>query len=288
MAPFVKVDALRRIITRVPRNASVKIVARWIPGEIFAGVCDLEIYDLVIARPNTELYVHPLLHAKSYRFDEFVYIGSANLSSKAMGWVHPSNIEILEPAGERSGKVRELERRLLATSIKVDESYRSEMARLVELLGGQTSIDESFFEAHISVNPTSWLPSCRDPMRVWLVYSDPHNAQKRTVESALEAAKKDLSALAIPVGRSIEEFREIVTIELESLPLVTEITHEALLGLSEADAIKLVTKYLEPRVGECDPASQWEILREWLLEFFPNVYRREVYPDLFRVSRIVL
>ena len=131
-----------------------------------------------LSRQNTELFVHPLLHAKSYRFDDFIYIGSANLTGKALGWAYPSNLEILEPAGEDSKLFEYLETHLLATSKKVDAAYRDEMAKLVLALGEQSAIAPSFFEAHIPIQESSWFPKCRDPRRLWLVYSDPQEGSQ--------------------------------------------------------------------------------------------------------------
>ena len=48
IAPFVKADALSLILECVPDpSIPIKVVARWIPIEIAAGVCDLEIFDVV-------------------------------------------------------------------------------------------------------------------------------------------------------------------------------------------------------------------------------------------------
>jgi hypothetical protein len=287
VAPFVKVDALRRILERIAPATSVTVVARWIPGEILAGVCDLEIYDLILARQNAELLVHPLLHAKSYRFDDSVYIGSANLTSKALGWACPSNLEILELASEQAPSIRELERHLLATSTKVDASYRDEMSRQVELLGEQLTIHECLFQAHLPARLSSWLPKCRDPRRLWLVYSDPHEARKRTVESAYRAAVDDLLAIGPPTGLLVHEFRELIAATLSNLPIVIQIAHLAARGLLEADAIKIMADFRSPSDEAYDASNRWEVLREWLIEFFPDVYRRDTYPEVFRIAKVV-
>lgn len=287
VAPFVKKDALRRILRRIPEGTQVKVIARWIPGEILAGVCDLEIFEIVCSRPNTELFVHPLLHAKSYRFDELIYIGSANLTGKALGWAFPSNLEILESAGEQSQAVRDLETHLLATSKKVDAAYRDEMEHLVLALGEQSAIDKSFFEAHIPSRTAFWLPKCRDPRRLWLVYSDPDEARKRTVESAYRAAVEDLESLGIPQGLLLGDFRNLIAATLNDLPIVREMESHAIAGLKDSDAINLVGGYLENEESLFDASNQWEILREWLLEFFPGVYRRDTYPEVFRIAKII-
>ena len=287
VAPFVKADTLRRILDSIPSDVTVKVVARWIPGEILAGVCDLEIYDLILSRENAELFVHQLLHAKFYRFDELILIGSANLTGKALGWAFPPNLEILEPAGDQSPRLREFETLLIESAIKVDALYRDEISRLVALLETQPPIDGSFFQAHVPSAPFTWRPSCRDPRRVWLVYSKTSQAQSRIVESAYNAAVEDLTALMIPDGLSNEEFRSVIAARLGSLPIMAELNARARMGLSDADAIQLIVTTYGSLASIYSPEEQWEILREWLLEFFPGVYRQDTHPDAFRISTII-
>ena len=43
-SPFVKVDALRQALATVPSGAELRVVTRWRPEEVHAGVSDLEVY----------------------------------------------------------------------------------------------------------------------------------------------------------------------------------------------------------------------------------------------------
>jgi len=284
IAPFIKVGALTRILERLSSKVSVTVFARWIPGEIAAGVCDLEIYDLLVARENSFLFVHSLLHAKSYRFDETIFIGSANLTGKALGWAHPSNLEILAATPDLLNESLALEMHLRATAIHVDAAYRDEIAKMVELLADHVPIDPSFFQAHHSTMNNSWLPTCREPKRIWSVYSSPSEARRRIVESAYRAASEDIWRLQLEDGLSYSEFEESVATALIKLPIVSDISQRAISGITETDAIKLISTH----TSSIDTANeQWEILREWLIEFFPNVYRHEPLSGSFRVARIV-
>lgn len=287
VAPFIKVDALRRILNKIPSDVPVTVVARWIPGEILAGVCDLEIYNLIDARPNALLFVHPLLHAKFYRFDDSILIGSANLTGKALGWAYPANLEILEPPAGQQSNIRDLEQHLLVTATQVNEDYRDAIAKQVALLGEQLTIHKSLFEAHVPKDLATWLPKCRDPRRLWLVYLEPAEARRRIVESAYSAAVDDLVSLGPPAGLSPIEFQEFVAEILGGLSVVSEVDHRALTGLSEEDAINLLAAYHKPASDAFHASNQWEILREWLLEFFPNKYRQQTHPSLFRIARVI-
>ena len=287
VAPFIKMEALRRILRGLTTNVSVTVITRWIPAEILGGVSDLEVFDLLQQRGNAHLYINQLLHAKSYRFDDSIWIGSANITSKALGWASPSNLEILVPASLNASEIRRFEIELLRLSTKVDSTYREHVSEQVKLLAANPATAELYFEAHISSASSSWLPSCRDPRRLWIVYSDPENAKRRIVESAYAAAVRDLFFLEIPVGLPESKFRELVAASLDALPVVIDVAIGAKVGLTEEDACELIRKNSATELRGLGLTHQWEVLRAWLIEFFPNVYRHESYPDMFRISKVL-
>jgi phosphatidylserine/phosphatidylglycerophosphate/cardiolipin synthase-like enzyme len=284
ISPFVKVEALKRILDQLPAQVPVTVIARWIPSEIAAGVCDLEIFDLIISRKNSNLLVHSMLHAKFYRFGSTVFIGSANLTSKALGWAHPSNIELLTVAPDQERDFLWLEKHLKETAVHVDARYRDEIAKMVELLTEQHPFYANLFQAHMPTPNALWLPKCRDPKRLWAVYSSPEDARRRTVESAYQAACEDLWAIGVSEGLSYTEFASAVASALRALPIVAEISERAILGLGQDEAIQLISRHKHSvRSAE----EHWEILCGWLLEFFPELYRRDVSPDKFIISKVV-
>ena len=65
VAPFIKVDALQRVLDAIPISAGLHIdcVTRWRPEDIVDGVCDLEIFEVITDRENAQLWRHPNLHA---------------------------------------------------------------------------------------------------------------------------------------------------------------------------------------------------------------------------------
>src|SRR4051812_9117992 len=81
VGPYIKSHPTRKLTAELPRPATGLIcVTRWLPEDIAAGVCDLEIYDDVTAVPGGKLLVHPHLHAKYYRAASRCIVGSANLT----------------------------------------------------------------------------------------------------------------------------------------------------------------------------------------------------------------
>ena len=98
-APYIKADALVRILADVSPTATLICVTRWNPHDLAVGASDTECRTIVTERGGS-FRLHPSLHAKFYRFDDVVLIGSANVTSSAMGWSAQPNLEILCRAGD--------------------------------------------------------------------------------------------------------------------------------------------------------------------------------------------
>ena len=96
VAPFIKANALAHALTGAG-ECTLTVITRWRPEEIQAGVSDLEVIDVVKSRPGAMLRLCDRLHAKYYRADDQVLLGSANLTALGMGWRSGANIELLRP-----------------------------------------------------------------------------------------------------------------------------------------------------------------------------------------------
>ena len=93
-APYIKADALAKVLADVSPTASLICITRWNLHDLAVGASDTECRTIVTERGGS-FRLHPLLHAKYYRIDDVVLIGSANLTYSAMGWAAQSNLEIL-------------------------------------------------------------------------------------------------------------------------------------------------------------------------------------------------
>jgi len=287
VAPFVKVSVLQALFDKLDPSVPVRVVGRWIPKEIAAGVCDLEIYDVVKTRSNAALYVHPLLHAKLYRFDDNVFVGSANLTNKALGWAAPSNLELLHPHNEIFSELKAFEDALLRNAIRVDDAYRDlvkaqvEKVKLTEttVVASETSATAGQF----------WLPTCRVPDRLWSVYTDVDDAKRRMVESAVDAALSDLAILDVEAGLSRQLFNQNIAATLSQIPLVQAVDEASKRpeGLTSAQAVALIQGKLGEASWPHSAVEMWEVLQAWLTFFFPQRYRTEPATEVFRQGRIL-
>jgi hypothetical protein len=284
IAPFIKADVVDRLFAELSKEVRVTIVTRWIPAEIAAGVSDLEVFDAVACRSGATLYLNAMLHAKLYRFDEDYIFGSANLTSKALGWRAPANIEILKPAVGEIADLRRFEADLLASSMRADARYRDEVQRQVDGLI-ETGFDAAALAAETGGMPSSWLPTCAVPEKLWEVYSDQANAGRRMVESAFEAAKADIASLQIGKGLSEVQFYRAVSGTLNQMPLVRAIEREAAGGLDAERAAALIVAGGSPTPYGTE--QMWEILVAWLQYYFPDRYRIEPKGEVLRYGRIL-
>lgn len=285
VAPFIKTEALLKILNAITDDISITIVTRWIPLEIAQGVCDLEIFDLVAARKRAKLCVQPLLHAKLYRFDDVVFVGSANISDKALGWTCPSNIELLISPTDTLNEFQIFEKDLLKSAIQVDKAYQDIIRQQVEDIKSKLDLDQ--FKTTSKTKNSSWIPTCSAPDKLWNVYNNAVEAQHRIVESAFDAAVNDLKVLDVIPGLSEKQFRQHIAAVLDHIPLIQEIDKVSKDGITSESASSLIEKHTQGNQIAFTPADMWEILQAWLTYFFPERYRRETTSIIFRQGKVI-
>lgn len=93
ICPFVKKEVLNQILKALPSGITLKFVTKADAEDVISGVNDpiawKDIWDL-----GGEVRVLEKLHAKVYRFDSTVFLGSANLTASALGLNDISNNEL--------------------------------------------------------------------------------------------------------------------------------------------------------------------------------------------------
>ena len=221
-APYIKADALARVLAQVDSAASIICVTRWNPNDLALGASDAECRSLVINRGGS-FRLHPSLHAKFYRVDDVVLIGSANLTSSAMGWSAQPNLEILCQARDDFDSLAFQEQLLNgAREISDDEFLRWESIPQItsqrerSIVGDQPPLD-------------TWRPSTRDPIHLEFSYQG--RDDKIASFDEQRAAQRDLQALLIPAGLTTEEVRMWATACLLAAPFTNSVL--MLIGTSD-------------------------------------------------------
>ena len=199
-APYIKLDTLGWVLSLINGSARLTCVTRWRRGDVASGVSDRGCRQLALEHGG-DFRLHQSLHAKYYRFGEFVLIGSANLSGAGMGYSQWPNLELLcEPGGRFDW--RSFESRLMSESYTLgDSEYRLWLD--IEVTGRRVfgSVGGAVVEESESVG---WEPRTREPEHLWLAYGGfeqhiPGNDERRS-------ALADLAELALPVDLGREGF----------------------------------------------------------------------------------
>lgn len=276
-APFIKQNVLRSLLAAIRSDVEVRIVTRWLPDEVRAGVSDLEVFDIVEARPKTRLELLDNLHAKVFLSDEQALIGSANLTAAALGWRKPSNIELLVDVSLDGAA-------LAACLLALDDARpatadeREQVSKAAAAL--PAAVVQEVDDLPDDVTQMPWLPSLSAPDRLFEAY-EPGRRLKMDA-SVLTAADLDLEALNLPFGLTADTFKQAVAGAIITMPamslLLHKIEHD---DLNDAEAVEIISSFI---VGSTIPVQRrWEIVRDWLTVFLGD--RFESVPDTFITRR---
>ncbi len=189
-APYIKADALTKVLADVSPEASLICITRWNLHDFAAGVSDTECRTIVTERGGS-FRLHPSLHAKYYRIDDVILVGSANLTSSAMGWAPHPNLEILCRPGD-DFDAETFQRSLFegAREISAEEFARWEF---IAKIGAQEIRKVTGATPRLD----TWRPETRDFRHLELSYQGKEDEIASSDEQ--RAAQRDIQALQIPL-----------------------------------------------------------------------------------------
>ena len=211
-APYIKEDALRRLLALVSDGVALTCITRWQYSDVTRGVSDVSCRSLVV-ECDGQFLLHQRLHAKYYRFGNNILVGSANLTASGMGYTSPANAEILCAPGVGFDPMA-FEQELLGSAREVSDrefARWSAITRQLESAGGVLEPEAL----------TEWMPLTREPSNVWLFYSGHTSAVVSEDERVL--AVQDLKALGLPANLDRPGFDVIVTAALLSSAAVADV-----------------------------------------------------------------
>ncbi len=197
-APYIKGDALTRVLADVSPIASLICITRWNLHDLAVGASDTECRTIVTERGGS-FRLHPSLHAKYYRVDDMVLIGSANLTSSAMGWSRQPNLEILCRPGDDFDSYAFLQG-LLEGSREIGDDEFARWEAITEISTRSNSVitgDQPQLD--------TWRPATRDFRNLELSYQEREDEIASSDEQ--RAAQRDIQALRIPPDLSDEQVR---------------------------------------------------------------------------------
>ena len=281
VAPFVKAFALERLLDHVRSGVAVTCITRWQPEEVASGVSDLEVFDIITSRAKAVLLLWPRLHAKYFRADTRCLIGSANVTSRALGWANPPNIELLveapathpglvafEQRSEVEAHPATLDLRLLVGEAAAEITRERKWPTAASSIG-EDSVVEPERDAMADLDIDLWLPSLRQPSDLHRAHSN--QAEQLSTMSRI-AALRDLRALNPPMGLSAETFARVVAVALLQMPMIARIDAFAASPQRFGAVRDLIAD--ETGMENRDASMAWQTTMRWLLHFLPNRYLR--------------
>lgn len=255
-APYVKADALRRILALLSWDATITCITRWLPHDILMGASDLQCRELIIAQGG-QFRLHPRLHAKYYRCDEQVLIGSANLTVQGLNLAGLGNQEILcTPAPDFDSTA--FERIVLQKSRELSDEEWKQWIALESLPHAHSPPIQAWNNSTVR----NWRPSTRDPEHVWLQYCN--QTLQIVSDDEKRLAQLDLDALAVPAGLNRTQFNTWIRTQLMASPFVTYV-----ISLEEFDDDSRIWAQLAVQwnLHERDAVRYLETVRIWKAYF---------------------
>ena len=269
VAPFMRSEALSRLLDSIPVGTETTVVTRWRPADLLAGASDLGVYDLAESK-KIPLYLRQDLHAKFFAADDRCLVGSANVTLTALGWRTPANLELLTPATRTADHIVEFEEMLLAGSVRATAEQRDRLEELLERLGRLPTVaSEIEEETAIGVLPPSWVPRARNPEELYLVYSGDSDVSRTT----LQTMQEDLRQIGAIPGMDADGFRAWVAATINQAPLVSRVIQciEEKGEMTESVLYDLLVE-IGADINEYRPRDVLKVLERWLTYFLPMQY----------------
>ncbi|WP_156671059.1 MULTISPECIES: hypothetical protein [unclassified Mycobacterium] len=275
-APFAKQAVVQRVLSLVPEGARVALYTRWRPEDVAAGVSDIQVLPTVRSRGGV-VYLHDCLHAKFYRNESQVLLGSANLTATALGWSQRPNIELL--VHSTIEQIAEVERYLSAESTEANDELAREIDEIAQQLPAAPLDPQDNVEKAAALIDV-WVPQLRMPSDLYSAYSK--GVGSLSSRSAAAAAV-DLAVLDLPVGLDKRQFELLVGHRLRCQPLIRSIDEH----LNRPRRFGEVREKLSQLTGydRAQADDTWQTVMRWLLEFLPARYSRDVKRHTEMISR---
>ena len=270
VAPFMRSEALSRLLNSIPVATKTTVVTRWRPTDLLAGASDLGVYELATSR-SASLFLRHDLHAKFFAADDMCLIGSANVTHTALGWRTPANLELLTPVARTADHIVEFEEALFAGAVRATAVQRDRLEELLERFHGLPAmmVETENNEMTMGLLPPTWVPRVRNPDELYSVYRGNSDVSR----FALRLMQEELTQIGIVPGMDEEEFRAWVAATITQTPLVERVIQHI---DKEGEVTEAVLSDLLSEIGadakEYRAREVLEVLERWLTYFLPTQY----------------
>lgn len=265
-APFAKERVVSEVLAAVPGGVQIRLFTRWRPDEVAAGVSDTEVLDVVRSRGGA-VFLYDRLHAKYYRNEADVLIGSANLTATALGWSQNPNLELLVTSSQQ--EIDGVERLLIEESTEATDELAREVEAIAALL---PSVVEDVAAAETVETAPIWIPTLRMPSDLYTAY---RYGTGSLASRSGDAAAADLSVLDLPPGLDREQFYALVSHRLRSYPLFVHIDRFLDMQRRFGEMRQLLSRIAG--LNRTRAEESWQTVLRWMSEFLPERYTHTIY-----------
>ena len=257
VAPYIKAEAIERLLALAANDVQLMCVTRWQTQDMALGASDVQCRQIVLSMGG-QFLLHPTLHAKYYRFDDRILIGSANLTLSGMGWGSHPNLEILAPPSD-AFDYRAFEMELLARARPVSETEYEHWAAI------QSAPAEIVAATPQMSRHLNWRPVTREFANLILAY----HGRAQDIASTDEArrAQSDIAALSLPRDLPTGQLRMLVTMSLLSSAFASEV-----LRVQHMDSVNAARELSDLYGVPLNVARHdMETVHNWLRELAPEL-----------------
>lgn len=259
VAPYIKADALSRVLSNISLNASLTCITQWTLQDIASGASDIRSWEIINNLGGT-FWLRPSLHAKYFKVDDTILIGSANLTNSALGWSPSPNLEILCQAGDDFDDSL-FQQELFQNSRKISAE---EYERWHSALTSSAILDKAKASDQYP-QMTSWRPTARDFGNVLLAYEGKADDIASFDEQG--AANRDLEILRIPDGFTTNQVSDWALMCLLESSFANSVLQTA--SLKEDEANRCLAQIYSSNLT--DARRSRETVHNWFASLAPNL-----------------
>lgn len=275
VAPFVKIDALERVFKSAPPAKDFKLICRWRPEDLVAGVSDLQVFPY-LRNNGCQFFLHQKIHMKLYVFESNVALStSGNLTLRGLGYVDQThaNIEIGNTVELSAADWVNLHRVIAGSRVVTQDIYDR---------------FEAFVHAQPPLAPVREVPDLLGPAKKYTLTTLPATDSPKELADfyidptvfphSTETARRafhDLAIFQMPSGLSQAEFETVLGDSFRKNPFVVDF----LAHLREERSLHFgaVNAWIHQKCEDVPLPYKWEIKSSthsffnWLAHYVPEV-----------------
>jgi hypothetical protein len=273
LVPFAKLAALQQLHWVHSRNVKLKVVCRWRPEDILAGVSDVEVYSY-LRDSGSQLFINSEIHLKLYVFaSNTAFNTSGNMTLSGLGYSEKGNVEVGNLVVLTSHdwiKIYEI----INSSRQVDDSLFEKFA---DLAAQRRPFDGTVPLLDILPSPKAFtissLPAAAHPQHLLDFYLNP--GEQRFGPEEVRRASHDFATFRVPNGLTGSEFEKRLGESFRKTRFVIEFVE--FLKASKSLRFGAVNDWIHQKCEDVPLPYRWEIKEntrifyDWLAYYVPEI-----------------